>query len=375
MAAVNMRWRLLYRALSRRNQRLIVVFLALMTGAAIINSLASVYFDINIKMSRELRTFGANFYIGPTVSQEMPISAFNDVMANAPDNLIETGSPYLFGTARSELEKVVLVGVNFSAIGLLVPYWQVEGDWISVDFDNRNAMIGRTLANRLNIKLGDTLNLVKDRERKALKIKGIIDAGDASDNMVFVNLDLAQEWLEKPDTMSHALFSMNNMEGEVENYAHDLKEKHPEWTVRPIRKVSSNEGEVLSKIQGLMGLVSVIILLLSTLCVNTSLTAIIRERQKEFALQKSLGASNRSIITQVLSETVVIAVLATLAGCILGIFLAQILGQTVFSSSITPRLVVVPITFAMSLFAALVAAIIPLRRIVQIQPAVVLKGE
>lgn len=375
MAANNMRWRLLVRALSVRNQRVMVVFFALMVGAAIVNALASVYLDINIKMSRELRTFGANFYIGSALEHELPTSAFETVAQEAPSGLIEAGSPYLYGTARTELEKVVLVGVTFETLKPLVPYWQVEGQWIGVNFDDRNAMIGRTLAQRLNLSVGSSLSLVKNGAKRALRIKGIIDAGDTSDNLLFVNLPLAQDWLEKPETMSHALFSMINTSGEVESFAEGLRQAHPEWAVRPIRKVSSNEGDVLLKIQGLMGLVSAVILLLLTLCVNTSLTAIIGERQREFALQKALGASNSAIARQVLLETLVIALVATVAGCILGFLLAQVLGQTVFSASISLRAPVIPITIVLSLIVALVAAVIPLRRIMSIQPALVLKGE
>lgn len=375
MAANNMRWRLLVRALSVRNQRVVVVFIALMVGAAIVNALASVYFDINIKMSRELRTFGANFYIGSALEHELPTSAFEVVAGEAPVGLIEAGSPYLYGTARTELEKVVLVGVMFESLKPLVPYWQVEGQWIGVNFDDRNAMIGRTLAQRLNLSVGSALSLVKNGAKKTLRIKGIVDAGDTSDNLLFANLPLAQDWLEKPGAMSHALFSMLNTKGEVESFAEDLRQAHPEWAVRPIRKVSSNEGDVLLKIQGLMGLVSAVILLLSTLCVNTSLTAIIGERQREFALQKALGASNMTIAKQVLLETLVIALVATVAGCILGFLLAQVLGQTVFSASIGLRAPVVPITIVLSLTVALFAAAIPLRRIMSIQPALVLKGE
>ncbi len=375
MAATNLRWRLLWRALSVRNQRVLVVFSALAVGAAIVFALAAVYFDINIKMSRELRAFGANFYVGPTQEHELPESAFDTVMTNAPVGLVEAGSPYLYGTVRSELEKIVLVGAHFETLKQLVPYWQVEGQWIGVNFDDRNAMIGRTLAQRLNLSVGSTITLVKSGKKRPFKIKGVIDAGDASDNLLFVNLEPAQQWLEKPQTISHALFSMINIEGAVETFAGKLRSDYPEWTVRPIRKVSNNEGEVLLKIRGLMGLVSIVVLLLSTLCVNTSLTAIISERQREFALQKALGASNRAIIHQVLLETLVIAVLATIAGCVLGFILAQILGQTVFSAAIDLRAPVLPITIILSLTMALAAAVFPLRRIWSIQPAAVLKGE
>lgn len=60
----SMFWRLVFRALRLRMQRVSVVFAALTVGAAIVTAMSAVYFDINAKMSQELRTFGANFYIG-----------------------------------------------------------------------------------------------------------------------------------------------------------------------------------------------------------------------------------------------------------------------------------------------------------------------
>ena len=39
----------------------------------------------------------------------------------------------------------------------------------------------------------------------------------------------------------------------------------PDLTARPIRKVSASEGQILDKIKGLMGLISLVILILATL--------------------------------------------------------------------------------------------------------------
>lgn len=36
----------------------------------------------------------------------------------------------------------------------LAPYWQITGGSIGVNFDDRNAMIGKNLANRLNLQVG-----------------------------------------------------------------------------------------------------------------------------------------------------------------------------------------------------------------------------
>ncbi|ETO50325.1 hypothetical protein L328_0123150 [Yersinia pestis 24H] len=75
-----------------------------------------------------------------------------------------------------------------------------------------------------------------------------------------------------------------------------------------------------------MGLVSVVILILSSLCVNTTLMAIVGERSKEFALQKALGASGRDIIRQMLTETMIISLAAAVCGAVLGYLLASGLG-------------------------------------------------
>ena len=88
--------------------------------------------------------------------------------------------------ARTELEKVVMVGVVRVA-AKLVPYWQVTGSWIGVSFDDRNAMIGVKLAERLNVQPGDSITLVDHNQRKNLQIKGIVESGDATDNMLIVS--------------------------------------------------------------------------------------------------------------------------------------------------------------------------------------------
>lgn len=375
--AVNagMFWRLVWRALRLRLQRVSVVFAALTVGAAIVTAMSAVWFDINAKMSEELRTFGANFYIGPGHGNTLAQAQLQPILDAAPSGLINAASPYLYGMARTELEKVALMGVWFESLQKLAPYWQVSGSWIGVSFDDRNAMIGVRLAQRLNLRLGDSVTLVNGSERQRLTIKGIVEAGDATDNMLIVNLDLAQKWLNKSGQISNALLSVNNDLGQVDRYAARLQQTYPQLEIRPIRKVSASEGQVLDKIKGLMGLVSVVILALSSLCVNTTLMAIVSERAREFALQKALGARNRDIIYQMLAETALIALAAILCGCLLGYLLAQLLGLTVFNATISLRLPVFPITLVLSLLIATLAAIVPVSQAVRIEPAKTLKGE
>ena len=374
----SMFWRLIFRALRLRLQRVFIIFTALTVGASIVTAMAAVYFDINTKMSQELRTFGANFYIGSADGGMMNQAELNSILQKSPDGFITAASPYLYGVARSDLEKIVLMGVNFDAMRILAPYWQITGSEINVNFDDRNAMIGKTLAERLHVKVGDSLQLSKNAvEKHSFNIKGIVEAGDATDNMLIVNVEFAQNWLDKEGVVNNALLNVQNEQGAntVDQFAEKIMQQYPDLTARPIRKVSASEGQILEKIKGLMGLISLVILVLATLCVNTTLIAIVGERSKEFALQKSLGAKKFDIIRQISTEILIIAFCAIIIGLGLGYLLAQVLGITVFKSYIDMRLPVLPITIVLSLLVAFVAVIIPTRRALSINVANVLKGE
>lgn len=379
----SMFWRLIFRAIRLRLQRVLIIFTALTVGASIVTAMAAVYFDINTKMSQELRTFGANFYIGSADGGMINETELNAILQNAPNDLVTASSPYLYGVVRSDLEKIVLMGVNFDAMRTLAPYWQITGSAINVNFDDRNAMIGKTLAERLHLKVGDSIQLSKNAvEKHRFTIKGIVEAGDATDNMLIVNLEFAQNWLEKEGLANNALLNVQsssekngNVVNQVDQFADRIMQQYPDLTARPIRKVSASEGQILDKIKGLMGLISLVILVLATLCVNTTLIAIVGERAKEFALQKTLGAKKSDIILQISTEILIIAACAIIVGLGLGYLLAQILGLTVFKSYIDMRLPVIPITIALVLLVAFVAVIIPTRRALNINVANALKGE
>ena len=315
----SMFWRLVFRALRLRLQRVLIIFAALTVGASIVTAMAAVYFDINTKMSQELRTFGANFYIGSNSRGLIQEQQLQQILAQAPADLVTAASPYLYGVTRSELEKIVIMGVWFEDMKTPSPYWQVTGSQIGVNFDDRNAMIGKTLAERLQLNVGDSITLSKNAvEKHRFHIKAIIEAGDATDNMLIVNLEFAQHWLEKEGQATNALLNVKNDRGQVEQFATSLQQTYPDLEIRPIRKVSASEGQILEKIKGLMGLISVVILILATLCVNTTLIAIVGERAKEFALQKALGAKKQDIIQQIGTEAFIIAICAIFTGLVIG---------------------------------------------------------
>jgi len=178
--------RILFKSLKVRKNRVFITFLSIMIGASIITALASVYFDISAKMSRELRSYGANFFVGPAASggeRSVEGAAIAKAIAMVPPDKLAGASPYIYGVVRLDLGNAVLAGVDFSGLKRLSPYWQVEGKWITVDFDEDSCMIGKSLAKKMELKVGDPVNVIRSETgfQKRLTVKGIVETGQAED--------------------------------------------------------------------------------------------------------------------------------------------------------------------------------------------------
>lgn len=373
-------WLVLFKSLKIRKNRVSITFFSIMIGASIITALSSVYFDISAKMSRELRAYGANFFIGPKAtlaSRSTEAETIRQSLALIPADKLIGASPYVYGVVRLDLGNAVLAGVDFSGLKKLSPYWQVDGKWISVDFDDESCMIGKTLAKNMELKVGDSVNVIKNETgfQKSLTIKGIAETGQAEDEQIFVNLNMAGQILGQQGKVNHAMLSIVTEGMDIDLLASRMEAKFPGLDAKPIRKVSHSDGKILDKIKGLMAIIAVIILTVTTLCVMTTLIAIVSERTREIGLMKAIGADDRDIVRQFLSETLTIGLAGVGAGLVLGFLLAQLLGQAVFGSFISFRLIVLPVTLVPSIAAALLAAALPVRMAVRVVPAQVLKEE
>lgn len=370
--------RIVLKSLKVRRSRVSITFLSIAIGATVIAALSSVYFDISAKMSRELRAYGANFFIGPKdAGSAVPLAELERALASVPAERLVGASPYLYGVVRLDLGDAVLAGVDFAGLRRLSPYWQVEGKWIAVDFDEDSCMIGKALARKMELKVGDSVTVLKSETgfQRRLKIRGIAETGQGEDRQIFVNVDLAGRILGRGGRADHAMASVVAEGFDIDALSARVRERFPDLQAEPIRKISQSEGRILDKIKGLMALVALIVLTVTTLCVMTTLIAVVAERTPEIGLMKAIGADDRGIALQFLAETLVIALAGSAAGLGLGFLLAQALGRAVFGSPISLRAAVPPMTVGLSLLASLIAAAIPVRMAVRIVPAKVLKGE
>jgi putative ABC transport system permease protein len=125
----------------------------------------------------------------------------------------------------------------------------------------------------------------------------------------------------------------------------------------------------------MMLLITIVALAASGIGVMTTTMTTVMERRKEIGLMKSIGAENLKIASIFLTESVIIGLGGGVLGYFLGNILAQYIAESVFHSSISIVLYVLPVTVGVSLAVTVLASLLPVRRATRIEPAIVLRGE
>ena len=373
MLKFRMYLRLLKGAVTKRKSRMIISLLAIALGSAVISALVSVYFDMGVKMRKELRTYGANVVVAPSPKKDF-ISAkeLESVMDTLPkDNLIGY-APYIYGVVRTGDSRLVAAGTDFTQVKKVSPYWHVEGQW--PDSDTKSILVGIAAAWQLGVGPGDSIIIMSEENKQWLKaeVTGVVETGGTEDNQIIMSLNIAQQLLDKKGKINIAYASVLGDIGTVERWTTNLDS---DLRVEPVKKISQAEGKILERIRSLVYLVVIIILGSTLLCVTTTAMAMIMERRQEIALKKALGADNKSVIYEFLGESTVLGLLGGAAGWIIGYGLAQGIGLSVFDSLVSFRWQVIPAVLATAVLLSCIACLIPINKALAVDPAVTLKGE
>lgn len=415
--------RILGKSLLKRKSRIAIAVISVIIGSAIATALLSVSLDVGEKVGHEFRKYGANLIIIPksdTIQLGFPGVDFGSVTEqryiNESDiwkikaihsrNIVVGFSPFLYQvvTARSTQaeQRIVLAGTYFNrtiaiespyepqdphffttGLQIISPWWHVMGEWINDHNDTVSCMIGNTVAQKLNLSVGDNLtvsyselfNITEQTTSYNLTVIGIVMTDGYEDNQIFVNLQLAQQISGRPGKLHTVQISAHCNVCPIETLAKEIQASIPYVEGRSVSQLVQAEMGMLSKIQSMMLLITIVGLIASALGVMTTMITSVIERQKEIGLMKSVGAENKKIISLFLSEATIIGIFGGILGYFIGILLAQFIGYNVFSMPIAPHIEIIPISIGISIGVALLASIIPVRRAIRVEPAIVLRGE
>jgi putative ABC transport system permease protein len=417
--------RLVYESFRRQKRRKLLAGAAITLGVTVATAMIGVATDIGDKINRELRTIGANLVVTPQEdSLDVEIGGVNlkppgdGAFLNETDlpkikdifwsNNITGFAPMLTVNATVEQggqkRSVTLLGTYFAqriplgketfttGVRSMYPWWKVAGSW--PDDNSQDVLIGERLAARWNAKPGDELAL----SGRQLRVSGILSTGGVEDDQIVAPLLLAQEILGKPGAVRRIYVSAltkpedafarrdpKSMSGAVydrwycspypQSIAFQLVEAIPHSHAEQIRQVAQNEGAVLSRIEGLIFLITLAALFASALAVSAAMATAIFERRAEVGLMKALGAGKLAIAAIFFTEAALLALIGGLAGFAAGAVLAREIGESIFNSQISLQPVLLPVILAIAVIVTFAGSAAAIRRAVSLDPVFALRSE
>lgn len=288
-----------------------------------------------------------------------------------------------------------------TGVKVIAPWWEVQGAWVQ-DEDTGAAMAGAALARRMGWGIGDEI-VTRVKERTArFQIVGLVTTGGFEEDQIFIALPAVQALLglsrgadrvqisalvEPDSNLRPDLRGLDPSEMTPEQYATwycspimgavitQIKEVLPGAQAQPIRQISQAELDFLDKIGLLMTLLTLTALSGSALAVMTAMTASVMERRAEIGLMKAIGADGGQVALIFLSEAALIGLAGGAAGYVIGLGLAQGLGQWVFATGSEAPVIVLPITLLLALAVVLVGSALPVRQAVRFDPVLLLRGK
>ncbi len=428
--------RLLWESFVRQRRRKALAGIAILLGTTAVTAMLALATTIGDRIHKELAVYGANIVVFPKAdSLDVDVAGVDLKPATGGAYLHESDLAKLktifwannITGVSPELKFVVadisrpsgeqIAGVE--ALGLwfdhpygnanvrtgapaLHPTWKLSGRWPSRP---DQLVLGSNLARRLHAAVGDALLIPADMpaitEEYSETVSGVVDTGSGTDNAVLVPLPFAQAYTGQPDAVSRVEISartkpedafaredpetLSPAQHEIwycrpyaNSIAYQIQEAIPGAKAEQVRRVEQSEGTLLSRISGLMWLISGAALLAAGFAVSAAMATAVLERRREIGLMRSLGASRGSIALLFYAETGLLAVVAGIVGYVAGSLLAFWLGSHIFTgdgAGPVLNFVLLPVVVAMALTVAVAGSTPSIRTALRMDPSAVLRGD
>ena len=370
------------RSLVYRRARTVSAVVALTVSAGIATALLTLYADLDAKLHREFRAFGANVVVAAAsgdpqdvakagaidtvVAEGLPKGAVERVAQAAGADAVAAAFGYAVGTTDRG-SPVVAVGTDFEAVKRLDRWWDVDR-WPSAADE---ALLGQKAAGFVADERA--VKLVFAGKELVLRGVGRVRTGGDEDSRIYMPMAAFTRWTGAGASVVEV--QVPGGAAKVEAAMERMRRELPGMQVQPVRQLVEGETRIVERTRALMYASVVLIALTVGVSVLATMSASVLERRRDFALMKALGGSQSQMVGMFLLEAMAIALVGVGIGFVVGSGMAFGIGKVNFGTATLPSLKVLPMVLVLNGVIAAVAALVPARVLRGLEPAALLKGE
>ena len=402
------------------------IFLACLLLACMLN----ITLGVGNELTKELRNYGANISVvpqGSALSIEVGNKTFKPFAEkNYLDikdlhkikeifwrNNITAFAPFKDATAMYNGKEIKILGTYFDKnipidgeedykTGLLslFPFWKSSLRFVNDESTDIEANIGSEFASRFNLKAGDEITVDFETGAKTIKIVGVIDNLGDYDNKLLINIDKLNEIIGDKATYEraevsaltipendlamrarHDKDSLDALEFDkwyctayVSSIAYQIEEDYQGASAKAVSKVADAESSIVKKIQGLMGVIFLISLIVASVAMASLINSDVYRRSKEIGLLKALGATNVQIYLIFAIDYLCVSIVASVVGSFFGFFISDIIALNIFNHTITYNYIIIAICMFFAALIAMLGSLIATKNFINLQIVEVLYG-
>jgi putative ABC transport system permease protein len=399
-----------------QKKSMVLMISSVAVGTALAASLITLSYEISGKVSRELRSFGANIIVEPEITGIADLSGQKRYLREEDIVKVKTIfwrhnilgiSPFLESEATifngDVMKDVKLMGAwyrkelplpgekkTFTAgIVSVSPSWELKGRWPGADDE---IVLGSTLASELGVTPEQQVRI----DNSSFRVTGILDTGGPEDMQVFMQLESLQRFrglkglisrafvsaltkpmddfaYKDPEQMTQSEYEKWYCTGYVTSIARQVEEVFRGSSARPIWRIAESEGKLLGKLEILTYLICIITLIASALSVSTTMIMSLLRRTEEIGLMKALGATRNSIMAIFMAESAFIGLFGGILGYLASLAVSTYIGRYVFDTSLQQKDFLLLIAISSAIMISIAGTVMPVKSAIRIKPAVVLK--
>ena len=261
------------------------------------------------------------------------------------------------------------------------------------NFNSSKIFIGTELAFNLNLKVGDSINLMSSSfidtplgslpKQESFKVAGVFNTGfpEFDQNIIFLDIKDALSLFNKEKKDQNIEIYLNDPL-KANSFKNKIQEINQNYFIYTWSDLNKSLFSALKVERNVMFIILTLIVIVAAFNIISGLTILIKNKTKEIAILKTLGLSNKSIKKAFFLTGLTIGFFASLSGVILGIlfsinieklrlFLSSVFNLEVFPSDIyfldklpseisTSSIIII---FLISLFISAIASYLPAKKI------------